>query len=95
MLYGDYVLTNENIVAIARITDMRYTDEWTYFELEYNYTEEIDYDLLENFGYNFTVVFSSSKDGATFEGAIGSTLCVDKVRVICKTREEIEEEDAE
>lgn len=95
MLYGDDVLTNPNIVAIARIKDMRYTDEWTYFELDYEYKEDIDYDLLENYGYNFTVVFSSSKDGATFEGAIGSRLCVDKVRVICKTREDIVEEDAE
>lgn len=95
MLYGDDVLTNPHIVAIARITDMRYTDEWTYFELNYEYKEDIDYDLLANFGYNFTVVFSSSKDGATFEGAIGSRLCVDKVRVICKTREDIKEEGAE
>lgn len=93
VLHGDDVLTNENIVALAKVKDLHETNEWTYFEVEYEYSEEIDFDLLASFGYNFTVVFSSSEDGASFEGAIGSTLCVDKVRVICKTKENKEEEE--
>ena len=95
VLFGDNVLTSENIIAVARVKDLHETDEWTYFEVEYEYSEDIDYNLLTNYGYNLTGVFSSSKDGAIFEGAIGSTLCVDKVRVICKTREDIKEEGAE
>lgn len=87
MLHGDDVLTNENIVAIAKVKDIHETDEWTAFEVVYEYSEDIDYDLLANFGYNFTVVFSASELGDLFEGAIGSTLCVDKVRVICQTKE--------
>jgi len=32
-------------------------------------------------------VFSSSIEGATFEGAVGSTLKVDKVRLTCEVKE--------
>lgn len=95
VLDGADVQTNENIVAIAKVKDVHETDEWTYFEVEYEYSEDIDFDLLEKYGYNFTVVFASSVKGDLFEGAIGSTLCVDKVRVICKTKESQEEEDVE
>jgi hypothetical protein len=42
---------------------------------------DADPEVLAEQGYNMTVVFSSSKDGATFEGAIGSTLCIDEVKV--------------
>jgi hypothetical protein len=31
--------------------------------------------------FNLALVFSSSKDGAKFEGAIGSTLYVDEVEI--------------
>jgi membrane protein DedA with SNARE-associated domain len=37
--------------------------------------------ILAAMGYSYTVVFSSSKDGDTFEGAVGSTLYVDEVTV--------------
>jgi len=39
----------------------------------------IDDSTLEQFGYNLALVFSSSKNGAQFCGAVGSTLYVDKV----------------
>lgn len=87
VLDGADVLTNPNIVAIAKMATVPETAEWTYFEVKYDYKTDIDYALLEQLGYSFTMVFSSSADGADFTGAIGSTLCVDKVRVIC-TREE-------
>ena len=80
-LYGDDVFTNPNIVAIARVKDMKATNDWTHFEAEYVYQKDIDLDLLENYGYSFTIVFTSSITGASFEGAMGSTLCVDQVRV--------------
>ncbi len=80
-LYGDDVFTNSNIVAIARVSDLKNTDQWTHFEAEYVYQKEVDLDLLENYGYSFTIVFTSSITGASFEGAVGSTLCVDEVRV--------------
>lgn len=87
VLHGDDVLTNPAIVAIARIAKVEQTDEWTRFELDFDYRQNIDQALLDNYGYNFTVVCSSSYDGGNFQGAIGSTLYVDKLRIVC---EEIE-----
>lgn len=84
MLYGDDVLTNENIVAIARIDEVKTTDEWTKFDINFNYTADVDPTELANRGYNLAVVFTSSNQGASFCGAIGSTLIVDEVEVVCE-----------
>lgn len=83
MLFGDDVMTNPNIVAIARLWNVEYTDQWTAFEIPYSYFKPIDYSLLEEYGYNIAIVFSSSKEGNDFEGAVGSTLCIDKVSIEC------------
>ena len=83
-LYGDNVKTSPQIVAIADMGMVRPTDGWMPFEIDFKYLSDIDLDLLAKRGYNITVVFSSSADGDQFEGAIGSTLCVDKVRLVCK-----------
>lgn len=87
MLDGSNVLTSDLIVALAQVENVTTTDGWTYFEIPFNYTEGINNELLSNRGYNLAVVFSSSADGASFEGAVGSHLKVDKVRVICATEE--------
>lgn len=87
MLYGDDVKTNPNIVAITQVNPVQPASEWTPFEIEFNYLKDVDMAVLENRGYSLTIVFSSSIDGAIFQGAVGSELCVDKVRLIC-TREE-------
>lgn len=81
-LYGDNVKTSPQIVALAEMPYVAPTSIWTPFEINFNYSGEIDEALLENRGYSLTIVFSSSKDGDAFCGAIGSTLCIDKVRVI-------------
>ncbi len=83
VLYGDNVLTSPLIVSKARVNYLKPTDEWTFFEENFVQLGEIDEELLNNRGYNLAVVFSSSINGASFEGAIGSTLYIDKVRVIC------------
>jgi len=89
VLHGDNVLTSPLIVAIAdagRITDV---DGWTYFDVEYDFMgKDIDETLLNEQGYNLAIVFSSSDRGASFEGAVGSTLYIDKVRVECDKIEE-------
>lgn len=87
VLYGDNVLTSPQIVAIARVGKVEETDRWTEFEVSFNYNQEPDGQLLANYGYNLAVVFTSSIEGASFEGAIGSTLYIDKVRVICESTE--------
>lgn len=86
-LHGDDTKTNASIVAIADMGYVKPTSEWTAFSLTFNYTEDIDYDLLANRGYSLALVFSSSAAGKYFEGAIGSRLLIDKVRVICKKEE--------
>ncbi len=88
VLYGDNVLSSENIVAVARVKNVNETNgQWVKFDIEYEYKKEIDPEMLANRGYNLTIVFSSSIDGATFEGAIGSTLKIDSVKLTCETKE--------
>ncbi len=87
VLYGDNVLTSDLIVRKARIGEVKVTDEWTYFEIDYEQTGTIDEQLLAERGYNLALVFSSSIHGDLFEGAVGSTLYIDNVRIIC-TRDE-------
>mgnify|MGYP002622244763 FL=1 len=84
LLDGADVLSNPNIVGLGRITDVVETDEWTEFDIPMVYTEEIDDELLVDFGYSMTICFSSSIDGAYFEGAPGSTFFVDKVKLECE-----------
>lgn len=88
VLYGDDVMTNENIVAVARVSEIKTTDTWTLFEADFEYKCEIDESLVNENGYNLAVVFSSSEDGDLFRGAIGSTLIVDKVRIECEKIQE-------
>ncbi len=86
-LRGDNVLTSPLIVGLAKVKSLPATNEWTPFEVEFVFYSEIDKTLLANKGYNLAIVFSSSVDGASFEGAIGSCLLVDKVRLTCQTEE--------
>ena len=88
VLYGDNILSSENIVAVARVKNVNETNgQWVPFDIEFEYKKDINPDLLANRGYNLTIVCSSSIEGATFEGAIGSTLKVDKFQLTCETKE--------
>ncbi len=91
-LTGEDIKTSELVIARAEV-DANATDEWTYFDIEFVYEEELDIDLLDRMGYNLAVVFSSSKEGATYEGAIGSTLCIDEVSLVVEGLDEDTEED--
>lgn len=84
MLYGEDSKTNPNIVGIAEMETIPETDTWTPFEITFNYTSDIDYNLMINKGYNLCVVFTSSTDGAFYEGAPGSTLYIDNVKITCE-----------
>lgn len=93
-LDGDNILSSENIVGMARIKDVVKVNpgedinkaEWQRFDLEFELDrgKSIDRNILENYGYNLAVVFTSSVDGAYFRGAVGSTLYVDEVEVVCE-----------
>lgn len=81
MLHGDDVRTSPNIVREAEVASLPATSQWQPFEMTFKGTTPIDAELLANRGYNLALVFSSSKTGDTFEGAVGSTLYIDKVEI--------------
>lgn len=87
-LYGDNVLTSEQVVATAKVPDIDNTPEWTQFDLEFTYLKEVDMEKLAKMGYSLAIVCSSSVEGASFMGAVGSTLYVDKFRITCEKGEE-------
>ena len=87
VLYGDNVLSSDLIVAVAELEYVAPTTTWTAWDLKFKYCEEVDEQLLANRGYSLAIVFSSSSAGGDFIGAIGSRLCVDKVRLICSHEE--------
>ena len=82
VLHGDNVLSSQMIVRKAQVASLPPTDVWTPFEMVYEGKAPIDEQLLEHRGYSLALVFSSSKTGDTFEGAVGSTLYVDKVKLV-------------
>lgn len=85
-LHGDDVLTSPQIVKTARVASVPPTDQWTPFEMFFE-GQDVDKEKLKNNEYNLTIVFSSSKDGDLFEGAIGSTLYIDEVELSFKETE--------
>lgn len=82
-LYGDDVLSSPYIVKKVQISSLPATDEWTRFEATFE-GDGADADVLATLGYSMTIVFTSSRGGDSFEGAIGSTLMIDEVTVTFK-----------
>lgn len=64
--------------SLARAT------EWVHFSEPFRLMDgkTFDTEKLEQNGYAITVVCTSSREGATFEGAVGSTLFVDELQII-------------
>ena len=83
-LNGANVTSSDRIVLIAEMQNPGEPTEWERFEIPFEPKngKEFDYEKLANNEYAITVVASSSKDGAFFEGAIGSTLLVDEIRIV-------------
>ena len=76
------------LVRLQNGPDIDNTPEWTHFDLAFEKRKEIDMEKLKNMGYSLAIVCSSSVDGASFMGAIGSTLYVDKFRITCEKGDE-------
>ena len=91
-LDGENVLSpdNQNIIATAELIDAHLSDEWVEFSLPFILRpgKAIDKEKLKAGRYSITVVMSSSKEGDYFRGAIGSTLQVDDIDIVCLTDEE-------
>ena len=83
----DNMLNNPQVIRVARATNLVPTDEWTRFEMFFG-GKEVDTQAAKDKKYNVALVFSSSKSGAQFEGAVGSTLYVDEVEVAFEKEEQ-------
>ena len=83
-LNGDDVLSSDRIVLMARIDNPGEPKEWTDFREEFKQMNGKAFDLnrLAEDGYAIAVVATSSRDGAYFKGAIGSTLRIKHLRVV-------------
>ncbi len=88
VLYGDNVQTSPLLVAKARMVISSKQENWTPFELELEYYDDIDVDLLESKGYSMSVVASSSVDGDLYSGAVGSQLYIDEFKIECERIED-------
>ena len=85
-LYGedladlDKIIDNPQVYKVARVSSLPPTDQWTRFEMFFEGRDVPD-EVVANKNCNLAIVFSSSKGGAQFEGAIGSILYIDEVEV--------------
>ncbi len=82
-LDGTNSLTSGNIILLAQLDERKETDEWTRFSVPFRSVEgrTVDAGKLAAGKYNLAIILSSSKDGATFSGAVGSTLWVDELQL--------------
>ncbi|MCQ2203971.1 MAG: PCMD domain-containing protein [Bacteroidales bacterium] len=89
-LDGDNVPYSEYIVGKASLSGelkAGTNGEWRYFELDFDYDNfamKFDKEVLAANGYSFAFVASSSAQGGFFRGAIGSTLKIDEIEVVCE-----------
>lgn len=86
MLDGTNSSSSPYLVLYAEIEDGKATNKWLPFSIKFEQKngKTIDPERLAKYGYNFSLVFSSSRRGDVFQGAVGSTLCVDEVSIICE-----------
>ncbi len=76
----DKLTDNPQIYKVARVASLPPTDTWQQWEMFFE-GKDVPDDLVATNGFNLALVFSSSINGAQFEGAVGSTLCIDEVEV--------------
>ena len=88
MLNGANGKTDRSIVLLAAIdqADAVETDQWTAFEIPFVAMngKTVDEQKLKEGKYKLGIVFSSSIEGNYFRGAVGSTLWVDEVELVCE-----------
>lgn len=82
-LDGSNISTSDRIVLFADLENPGEPAEWTEFTIPFEPRngKTFSYEKLANNEYAITVVASSSKYGAFFEGAVGSTLLVDELKI--------------
>lgn len=82
-LNGEDVKTSDQIVARAFVGPVDRTEDgkWQKFDIPFEYIAPLDEQTLANRGYSLAIVFTSSNEGASFQGAVGSRMLIDNVRV--------------
>ena len=80
ILTGADINTSDYRVAEARLADGSDKEEWTTFELSFEYYPDKSYDSTKK--YKLAIICSSSKEGDRFIGADKSTLIVDELEVV-------------
>ena len=82
-LNGGNVKTSERIVSIAQMDNPGEPSDWTYFELPFvpMNGKTFSTERMQQGGYAIAVVMTSSRGGAYFRGAPGSTMCVDNIKI--------------
>lgn len=86
ILYSGSVITaknvknNPNIIAIARLKDGSAKSTWTKFDEEFVYSRQ----PAAGEGLKFSIIMTSSVEGDTYSGAVGSRLVVDDIEVVLK-----------
>ena len=85
-LDGTNAQTSPNIVKLAKLENRKETNEWTHFSISFEQRngKTIDVEKLKAGKYSLAIVLSSSEDGAVFNGAVGSTLWVDELKIDVK-----------
>ena len=85
-LNGDDVLSSDRIVLLARIDEPGEPEKWTFFSEPFKPVgnKTISEEMLRENKYAIAIVCTSSRDGAYFNGAIGSVLYVDELKVVWK-----------
>ena len=85
-LDGTNSLSSDNIVLKAELENRKETSAWTHFAIDFKAVDgrKIDAKKLAEGKYNLAIIMSSSKDGAVFNGAVGSTLYVDEMELYYK-----------
>ena len=76
---------HDNLVSVALMKDARESDEWVTFEIPFEAAvngSQLDREKLGQGLYKIGIVISSSIDGDTFQGAVGSTLDIADLRII-------------
>lgn len=81
-LTGDHGFKDSRMIAVARIGAEQQieTKDWTPFSAPFSFVNGKTFDPQKE--YMYTIVFSSSKEGDLFNGAVGSILHIDEVELV-------------
>ena len=85
-LDGSNVFTDPSIVAIARLVSVKKTggSGFVYFEAPFKFKKPLTKGEVDANVYSMVIVASSSKKGDIFEGAVGSRMIVDNLKIEVK-----------